>query len=103
MTSIHPILIVEDEDVIRTSLCKLLAREGYEVRDARNIDDAVKKYQLNDFALIISDLRLPGSPGTELIEMGGRRTGIDHDQLRQPALGSGYHAYGRRGLHSQTL
>ena len=63
------ILIVEDEEIIRTSLKKLLTREGFEVSDARHIDDALKKYQLSDFSLIISDLRLPGAKGTELINM----------------------------------
>ncbi|UTW45067.1 sigma-54-dependent Fis family transcriptional regulator [bacterium SCSIO 12696] len=63
------ILVVEDEEIIRTSLCKLLTREGYQVSDARHIDDAIQQYRLSDFSLIISDLRLPGARGTELIEM----------------------------------
>ena len=65
------ILVVEDEEIIRTSLCKLLAREGYQVSDARHVDDALKQYRLNDFSLIISDLRLPGANGTELIQLAG--------------------------------
>ncbi|WIO73781.1 sigma-54 dependent transcriptional regulator [Porticoccaceae bacterium LTM1] len=67
----RPILIVEDEEVIRSSLKKLLSREGYDVSEARNIQDATNQFQLNDFALIISDLRLPGAPGTDLIKMAG--------------------------------
>lgn len=67
----RPILIVEDEEVIRSSLKKLLSREGYDVSEARNIQDATSQFQLNDFALIISDLRLPGAPGTDLIKMAG--------------------------------
>ena len=63
------ILIVEDEEIIRTSLSKLLTREGFEVSNARHIDDALQKYQINNFSLIISDLRLPGAKGTKLIDM----------------------------------
>ena len=65
------ILIVEDEDVIRSSLHKLLSREHYNVSSARNIPDALSNYELADFQLIISDLRLPGAPGTDLIKMAG--------------------------------
>lgn len=67
----HRILIVEDEEVIRSSLQKLLERNGYEVEVAINIPDATHRFELTDFSLIISDLRLPGAPGTELIKMAG--------------------------------
>lgn len=65
------ILIVEDEDIIRNSLGKLLERNGYSVSLARNIKDALDNCQLDTFSLIISDLRLPGAPGTDLIKIAG--------------------------------
>lgn len=65
------ILIVEDEDVIRNSLSKLLERNGYQVAAAGNIQEATNHHELANFSLIISDLRLPGSPGTELIKPAG--------------------------------
>lgn len=61
------ILVVEDEAVIRSALEKLLKHNGYEVVGADAIDDASSRYDLNNFDLIITDLRLPGEPGTELI------------------------------------
>ncbi|MBD3656058.1 sigma-54 dependent transcriptional regulator [Marinobacter sp.] len=61
------ILIVEDEEIIRSALRKLLQHAGYEVAVAGSVDEADSRYELNDFDLIISDLRLPGAPGTELI------------------------------------
>ncbi|MBD2860008.1 sigma-54-dependent Fis family transcriptional regulator [Spongiibacter sp. KMU-158] len=61
------ILIVEDEDVIRHALQKLLERNGYEVSLANSVDDACQHHELDQFDLIISDLRLPGAPGTDLI------------------------------------
>src|SRR6056300_571704 len=67
----YRILIVEDEEVIRNSLQKLLDRNGYDVAVAGNIQDATQRYKLLDFSLIISDLRLPGAPGTELIKLAG--------------------------------
>lgn len=65
------ILIVEDETIIRTALRKLLERNKYEVSEAPSIKEATSKFQLSDFELIISDLRLPGAPGTDLIKLAG--------------------------------
>lgn len=65
------ILIVEDEDIIRNSLGKLLKRGNYDVCLARNIKDVLDHFKLGDFSLIISDLRLPGGSGTDLIGLAG--------------------------------
>lgn len=65
------ILVVEDEAVIRTALRKLLERNKYEVSTAGSVKEAINKYVLANFDLIISDLRLPGEPGTDLISKAG--------------------------------
>jgi two-component system, NtrC family, response regulator HydG len=61
------ILIVEDEDVIRLALRRLLERNDYQVDEADSVQKALSTYNVNDYALIISDLRLPGAAGTDLI------------------------------------
>ncbi len=63
------ILIVEDEVIIRTALRKLLTRNKYEVKEAGSVNEAIGKHKLDNFDLIISDLRLPGAPGTDLIRL----------------------------------
>jgi DNA-binding NtrC family response regulator len=65
------ILIVEDEVVIRSALRKLLERNGYKVSEAGAVKNALDQFELNTFDLIISDLRLPGAPGTDLIKHAG--------------------------------
>ena len=65
------ILIVEDESIIRNALRKLLERNQYEVNEAPSVKEATSKFNLKDFDLIISDLRLPGAPGTDLIKLAG--------------------------------
>jgi len=65
------ILIVEDEAIIRTALRKLLERHKYTVSEASSVKEATTKYKLANFELIISDLRLPGGPGTDLIQLAG--------------------------------
>lgn len=63
------ILIVEDETIIRSALRRLLERHDYNVEDAASVDEATSQFNLNEFSLIISDLRLPGAPGTDLINL----------------------------------
>ena len=65
------ILIVEDEPIIRKSLRRLLERHKYQVSEAVSVTDACSSYELESFELIISDLRLPGPPGTDLIKRAG--------------------------------
>ncbi|MEZ3186608.1 sigma-54-dependent Fis family transcriptional regulator [Pseudomonas sp. LM13] len=63
------ILIVEDETIIRSALRRLLERNQYEVSEAGSVQEAQDRYSIPGFDLIISDLRLPGAPGTELIKL----------------------------------
>jgi len=60
------ILIVEDEDIIRSAVRKLLQHASYEVADAVSVEDAEER-DPDSFDLIITDLRLPGAAGTEMI------------------------------------
>lgn len=62
------ILIVEDEVVIRSSLKKFLEKKNYKVCEAGSVEEAVKQ-DLSRFSLIITDLRLPGPPGTNIIRL----------------------------------
>jgi two-component system, NtrC family, response regulator HydG len=65
------ILIVEDETVIRTALRRLLERNGYQVSESGSVQEAESAHDLDEFDLVISDLRLPGAPGTDLINKAG--------------------------------
>src|SRR5690554_1293771 len=65
------ILIVEDESIIRSALRRLLEKNGYEVSEAGSVAEACEQFSLDTFDLIITDLRLPGAPGTDLIGLAG--------------------------------
>jgi len=65
------ILIVEDETIIRSALRRLLERNQYQVSEAGSVQEAQERFSIPGFDLIISDLRLPGVPGTELIRLAG--------------------------------
>ncbi|MDD2092636.1 sigma-54 dependent transcriptional regulator [Pseudomonas guariconensis] len=64
------ILIVEDETIIRSALRRLLERNQYQVSEAGSVQEAQERFSIATFDLIVSDLRLPGAPGTELIKLG---------------------------------
>lgn len=60
------LLIIEDETVIRSALVRLLEKHGHSVAEAESIEHAG---DMNGFDLIISDLRLPGQPGTATLQL----------------------------------
>ena len=62
------VLVVEDEVVIRTALKRLLERHEYKVSEAGTVKESIDNFDMDDFDVIISDLRLPGAPGTDLIK-----------------------------------
>ncbi|MFZ5440073.1 MAG: sigma-54-dependent transcriptional regulator [Myxococcota bacterium] len=61
------VLVVEDEAVVRSELKRLLQRAEHTVVEASTVREALEAHP-TAFDLVISDLRLPGGLGTELIE-----------------------------------
>lgn len=64
----NQVLVVEDEAVIRSALKRLLERHKYQVSEAGSVKESLEKYDLDKFDVVISDLRLPGAPGTDIIK-----------------------------------
>jgi DNA-binding NtrC family response regulator len=61
------ILIVDDEANERRGLAELLAAWGYETDAAANGSEALSKIPAFDPAIVISDLRMPGVSGMDLL------------------------------------
>lgn len=66
--SSQSILIVEDESVIRASLRKFLEGHNYMVGVAGSVEEASEQ-DLANYSLIITDIRLPGADGVDIIKM----------------------------------
>lgn len=62
------LLLIEDEKVIRTALKRFLEKNKFKVMEADSVEYALANYDVTDFDLIISDLRLPGADGTEIVK-----------------------------------
>ena len=62
------ILVVDDE----RSICELLEisfrKEGYRVEVAHNVDEARRKLESKIFDIVISDIRMPGGTGVDLLK-----------------------------------
>lgn len=66
MTRKPRILVVEDEEAIRTGLIDLLIFHGFEVEDAADGNTGLTKAQSGQFDLLLLDIMLPGIDGYEI-------------------------------------
>jgi len=64
----YRILVVDDERDICRLLEFLLSREGYKVTPAYSGQDALKKIETDDFDLVITDLKMEGIDGMQVLE-----------------------------------
>ena len=62
------ILIVDDEATIRASLQESLAADGHEVETADTGEEALARCHNREYDLVITDLRLPGVSGLEIMQ-----------------------------------
>ncbi len=65
--SIH-LLLVDDESALRTVVAERLIEHGFEVTEADSGERAVELLSQFAFDVVISDLRLPGLDGRQVIE-----------------------------------
>jgi DNA-binding NtrC family response regulator len=64
----NKILVVDDEDALRTVLSGELASEGYDVRTATDGDDAIANLQKDGFDLVLLDIKMPRMNGFEVLK-----------------------------------
>ena len=62
------ILIVDDDEGIRSLLKKYLNEKKYLVTTANTAEDASKKIEIIKFDLIILDIMMPGKSGLDFLE-----------------------------------
>jgi DNA-binding NtrC family response regulator len=62
------ILVVDDEQMMRNLLEKILTRDGFRVVTASDGDEAMRAMGREDISIVISDLQMPGMSGFELLK-----------------------------------
>ncbi|MBB5345100.1 response regulator [Tunturibacter empetritectus] len=55
------ILLVDDDEVVRYSLCKILEADGFVVTTAANVSEALKHINSTVFDVLLTDLHMPGA------------------------------------------
>jgi DNA-binding NtrC family response regulator len=63
----EPLLLVEDKSELRAMLRKALERSGYAVEEAADGTTALAKLRARRFLLILTDLKLPGCSGLDIL------------------------------------
>lgn len=63
----EPLLLVDDEPNLRRVLSKLLEVEGFRVATVGNAQEAERKLAEQYFRVVITDVRMPGRSGLELL------------------------------------
>jgi DNA-binding NtrC family response regulator len=61
------ILVVDDEPAMRAGLAEVLARGGFVVEQAGSAEDGLARLEQGGIDLLVTDLRLPGMSGLELV------------------------------------
>lgn len=72
-----PVLIVDDEPIVRESLRDWLKDAGYQVETAKSGEEALEMIEKQDFSVMVVDIRLPGMSGIKVLnEVKARRPEI---------------------------
>ncbi len=70
----YRILVVDDEDSVRSALTRYLSARGYSVGEAANGEEALRALQAEPYSLMLLDVRMPGIDGVDLVP-----EVLDHD------------------------
>jgi DNA-binding NtrC family response regulator len=87
MADSQSLLVVDDDAAMRQMLASLFRERGYPVREAATADDALEQARELEFDAVLSDIKMPGKTGVEMVgEM--RRIRPDTPVVLMTAFGS---------------
>ena len=62
------ILLAEDDEIMRITLRDRLAKNGWSVDEAADGKEALAKLSINNYKIVVSDIRMPRASGFELLD-----------------------------------
>ena len=102
-------ILAVDDELDMLALLKMII-EGYsdhQVTATNNPLEAAEFLEKETFDLILTDLKMPGMDGLELLALAKQRDADalvhGHHRLRLPGVGGGGHGQGGLRLHHQAL
>ncbi|MCI0331097.1 MAG: response regulator [candidate division Zixibacteria bacterium] len=106
------VLVVDDEEMLRNLLARILEREGYSVSTADGGKQALASLEKSDFEIMVSDVKMPEMSGLELLKEARQKyprmavlmmTPFGDDYTVQQALGLGADGYVAKPFKSHDL
>jgi DNA-binding NtrC family response regulator len=67
MGQVRSVLIVDDDSAMREMLVSLLEADGLEAEEAESADRALDRLRERDYGAVLSDIRMPGRSGVEML------------------------------------
>lgn len=68
MADVHSVLVVDDDLAMREMLVSLLEDRGLQACGASSVAEALVHLRTSDFDAVLSDIRMPGTVGLELLD-----------------------------------
>lgn len=65
----HQILIIDDEEKIRTLLSRIISLEGFDIIQAPDLKTGWRKLELNEVDVLLCDVKLPDGNGVEFSKL----------------------------------
>jgi CheY-like chemotaxis protein len=106
------ILIVEDDEEMRALLRDMIEDGGYEIASVNNGSEAFRKLAKESFDLIITDVRMPGLTGLDILP-GIKKlqpnapiiviTAFGSEEVQRKAFEKGADAYLEKPIHFHKL
>ncbi|MHC0446263.1 sigma-54-dependent transcriptional regulator [Flavobacterium sp. 3-218] len=64
----HKILIIDDEEKLRSLLARIVKSEGFEVFEAKDLKSGFKKLEQTDIEVVLCDVKLPDGNGVDFVQ-----------------------------------
>ena len=72
------LLIVDDDDPLRLRLARAMEKKGFAVKDAKNVDNAIKMVNSSPPKFALVDLRLEDGSGLDVVEAISKAVSYTH-------------------------
>jgi len=69
------ILIIDDEKAIRKTLSEILSFEGYQIDEAGDGEEGLRKFKEKSYDVVLCDIKMPKIDGIEFLQKAGQSNG----------------------------